>query len=106
MVLDAELFQSHFAAEPLRGPLSLREMFSPAGNSLASADCADEQRFSRKRPISQISERSSFAQHSRSGGCQFLISNRRTVDHGPEAPPLLGLTRHHILSVGSVLVLN
>ena len=33
------------AAEPLPAPLSLREMFSPAGNSLASADCADEQRF-------------------------------------------------------------
>ena len=94
------------AAEPLPAPLSLREMFSPAGNSLASADCQMNRDFSERRPISQISERSSFAQHSRSGGCQFLISNRRTVDHGPETPPLFALTRDHILSVGSVLVLN
>ena len=41
------------AAEPLRAWLSLREMFSPAANILTSADCADEQRFSEGRPISQ-----------------------------------------------------
>jgi hypothetical protein len=45
MALDAELFQSHFCCRIIRAWLSLREMFSPAGNSLASADCADEQRF-------------------------------------------------------------
>ena len=32
-------------AEPLRAWLLLREMSSPAANSLTSADCADEQRF-------------------------------------------------------------
>jgi len=106
MVLDPEFFQSHFCCRTIATPLSLREMFSPAGNSLASADCADEQKFFGKASNLQISECSSFAQPSRSGGCQFLISNRRTVDHGPETPPLLALTRHHILSVGSVLVLN
>ena len=48
-------------------------------------------------------ERSAF----RSAGVrQFLTSNRRTADHGPDVPPLFARTRHHILSVGSVLVLN
>ena len=38
--------------------------------------------------------------------CQFFTSNRRTADQGPEPPPLFARTRHHIVSVGSVLVLN
>jgi hypothetical protein len=45
MVFDAELFQSHFCCRTIMSVwLSLREMFSPAANSLTSADCADEQR--------------------------------------------------------------
>src|SRR5205814_4371583 len=31
-------------------------------------------------------------------GCQFLTSNRRTADQGPEPPPLFARTRHHIVS--------
>jgi hypothetical protein len=107
MVFDAELFQRHFCCRIIRACLSLREMFSPAANILTFADCADEQRFSRTRLISdELRSARLPLGPSAAGGGQFLISNRRTADHGPETPPLFALTRHHILSVGSALVLN
>ena len=38
--------------------------------------------------------------------CQFFTSNRRTADHALEPPVPLARTRHHMVSVGSVFVLN
>jgi len=38
--------------------------------------------------------------------CQFFTSNRRMADQGPEPPALFARTRHHMVSVGNVLVLN
>ena len=61
--------------------------------------------FSRERPISK-KIRSARLLPGTAAGCQFLISKRRTADQGPEPPALFARTRHHILSVGSVLVLN
>ena len=52
-----------------------------------------------RHPISRYS--------ARVGVDQFFTSNRRTEDQLPGLPDAsLARTRHHILSVGSVLVLN
>ena len=70
---------------------------------------AVEQRFFGRPRIDPLPKiRRAHLQLSASGaaGYQFLTSNRRTADQGPEPPPLFARTRHHILSVGSVLVLN
>jgi hypothetical protein len=67
----------------------------------------DEQRFfARASNLLKNSERLSPLGATAAAGYQFLISKRRTADQGPEPPALFARTRHHILSVGSVLVLN
>ena len=48
----------------------------------------------------------SCAWHSGAAGPQFFTSNRRTADQGPEPPALFARARHHILTIGNVLVLN
>src|SRR5215831_10705887 len=45
MVLDAELFQSHFCCRTITSPAFVARNVFAGGNSLASANCADKERF-------------------------------------------------------------
>jgi hypothetical protein len=82
MVFDADICQAELD--------SSQSVFSPTAMHVA------------KLRVSRLKALDSAA----AAGSQFFNSNRRTADQGPETPPLFARTRHHIVSVGSVLVLN